>query len=136
MSIADEIFTEQKAIGLKRELITAWGKPLWAWELSVADRDAYEASRLDTSKPKKPKINFQGSKARLVVMCLRESDKEDAPLVFQASDAARLQRLGGKELDKVFTACAVICGIQVGDDEEESPAAKNSNAPSAVSSSA
>lgn len=135
--LADDIFAEQKAAGLKRKPIKAWGKDVWAWELCEADRSEFEASRIDYSKPKKPKINYRGNRGRLIVLALYESGADDAKRVFQEADGLKLLKFGGAEMDRVYLECARISGITAGeDDEEESAAAKNSVAPATDSSSA
>lgn len=116
MSIAEEIFAVGKV--LKRKPIKAWGKDLWIFELDGAGREEYEASRLDFSG-KKPKLNFKDTRAKLVGLSLRESDADDAPKVFQPAQVAQLSKLGGAELDRVYSACCVLSGISGGDDEED-----------------
>lgn len=129
MSIADEIFAEQKAKGLKRKPCKAWGKDLFVWELTAGERDAYEEGRV-VHKGKKMSLDLKGSRAKLVVAALRLSAEEGAERVFADEDIRKLQRLGGFELDRVYAEAAAISGIVAGEDDEEedSDAAKNSAA--------
>jgi len=116
MSLADDIFSEQQAAGLARKRIKAWGKDLWAWELHGAAAAEYEASRI-VQTGRKVKLNHKGLRGRLVQLSLRVSGEEDAALVFREEDIPRIEALGRKELDRVYTECCKIGGIDAGDDE-------------------
>lgn len=116
MSLADDIFEAAKV--LKRKPIKAWGKDVWAWELMADERDEFEAGRI-VQKGKKLVIDYKGSRAKLVVACLRVSGEDGALPVFMTDDLRRLRRVGGAELDRVYEECAKVSGIVAGDDEEE-----------------
>jgi hypothetical protein len=122
MSIAEEIF----AVGevLKREPVKAWQKDVFAWELTAAQRDEFESSRI-VHRGKQITLDLRGSRAKLVALSLRESGDDKAPLVFTQAMVERLGRVGGKELDRVYAVCAKLSGIAAGDDDEEPAAAKN-----------
>ncbi len=124
MSLADDIFSEQDASGLRNKPFTAWGKPVYVFELTAAESDEFEAGRVK-QQGKKMVLDFRGSKAKLVALCLRTGPEQDAPRVFSDDQVKRLQKIGRKELDRVYDECAAFNGITAGDDEDESPAAKN-----------
>lgn len=126
MSIADEILAEQQAKGLARKPVKAWGKDLWAWELTAAQKDVFEASRV-VHKGSKMTLDFKGSRARLVIASLRVSGDEGSLPVFTEEHFERLSNLGGIELDRVYMEAARVCGILAGDDGEsmEDAARKN-----------
>lgn len=131
MSIRDDILDSKD--DLRRKEVVAWGRKLWVWELTGAERDEFEAGRV-MQKGRKTILDFKGSRAKLVVASLRESGDPGAALVFQPDDVRRLQKKGGFELDKVYGAAAEISGITAGDDDEED-ALPTSGQPSVSSSS-
>ncbi len=136
MSLADDIFGKIDKDGLRRKPFKAWGKEVWIWELTAGQSDEFEAGRFK-QVGKKSIFDARGSRAKLVVLCLRNSGAEDAEAIFTEDHIRRLQKAGRKELDRIYEECAIFNGIAAGldDEDEETDAAKNSAAPAAGSSS-
>ncbi len=123
-TLAEEIFARREACFTK-EPIKAWGKDLWVWSLTGADRDAYEGARVSYDKEGKAKIDYLNTRAKLVILALRDSDKNDAKRVFHDLHAGQVGQLDAKTLDKIYSVACKLSGLRTGDEEE---AEKNSEA--------
>lgn len=110
------------------------GEQLLLQELSGADRDRYEASRMTVSFDAKGnadrKLNLANIRARLVVLSLVDADGKR---VLSDADAAWLGQASGLVLDRLFEVASRLSGI--GRDAEED-AEKNSEKASGGGSSA
>ncbi len=132
VSIAEEIFA-QRGDCFTKEKVYAWGKDLWVWSLTGAERDAYEGARVSYDKEGKAKIDYVNTRAKLVVLAVRDSDKADAKRVFHDLHVAQVGALDAKTLDKIYVVACRLSGLRTGDEED---AEKNSEtAPAGGSSS-
>ena len=128
MSFRDKILNENTHpdAGLARQTVTAFGHSLWMWELNGAQRDNFEAARIQM-KGKQMNLNLKGSRAKLIILALREGGTDGAPRIFQDSDLDALNKKSAAELDRLYEIAAKLSGLSAADDED--PDAKKKSCP-------
>ena len=90
--------------------VPEWGGKLLVRSLSGAERDAYELS-IVVIKGTKTSLDMSNMRARLVSMSVID-DKKTRKRVFSDRDVTKLGNKSGKALDRVFTACQKISGLE------------------------
>lgn len=120
MGLRDELLADSD--DLQREPIRAFGRDLWVWELTGEQRDEYEQSRYKFGKDGRAKLDLRNTRAKLVVMALRDSGEKGAKRLFIDGDEAFVGKKSGKELERIFAAASKLSGLR---DGEESDAKKN-----------
>ena len=90
--------------------VPEWGGTMLVQSLSGAERDAYELSIVKI-KGKKTSLDMSNMRARLVSMSVVDGEKT-RKRVFSDRDVTKLGNKSGKALDRVFSACQKISGLE------------------------
>ncbi len=100
---------------LPRELVNVpeWGGSVWIRCLTAAERDAFEASMLNTES--KGAIRMANVRAKLVC---RAACNEDGSRIFLDADADKLGRKSAAAMDRLFSVAQRLSGMSAKDVEE------------------
>ena len=127
-----------KKVTLKREKTTLMDEDIWVWELGAKQRDQYEQSRWTVDKKGKPKVDMANTRAKLLVLCCRESGEDGASKVFVEDDEHFIGGMPAGEVDRVFEIAMQLSGLKAVDDDDEEkkslPTEKSSSADSPTTS--
>lgn len=95
-------------------LVAEWNKKVRLKMMSAAERDAFEASTIDT-KGGKNRPNIANLRARLVSRCLVNAEGDT---IFKSGDVERLGRKSARAIDFLFQKCQELNGFTEADIEE------------------
>ena len=90
--------------------VPEWGGIMLVQSLSGAERDAYELSII-VIKGKKTSLDMKNMRARLVAMSVIDGETT-RNRVFSDRDVTKLGNKSGKALDRVFSVCQRISGLE------------------------
>lgn len=111
----DEIL---KAEDRKHEIVSVpeWGGDVRLRTLTARERDAFEASTVETNKKGQQRQNLVNLRARLVSLCLVDADGNR--LFPETSDVHLLGDKSALALQRVFDKCTDMNGLSDSDVEE------------------
>ena len=90
--------------------VPEWGGIVLVRSLSGAERDAYELS-IVVITGKKTSLDMKNMRARLVSMSIIDGEKT-RKRVFSDRDVTKLGNKSGKALDRVYSVCNRISGLE------------------------
>lgn len=99
---------------LPMEVVEAWGETFYIRTMTGAERDAWEASIVDTSG-KRPKAQLENVRAKLVVRCAVD---EDGNRIFRDKDAEALGGKSSRIVGELYDTAARLNGITEDEVEE------------------
>jgi hypothetical protein len=94
--------------------VPEWGGSVRLRMLTAKERDAFEASTVET-RGNKMKQNLANIRARLVALCIVD---EDGKRVFDSGDVSRLGEKSAAALQRLFMKCNELNGLSDEDVEE------------------
>jgi len=102
---------------LPRELVSVpeWGGEVYVRCMTGEERDAWEASVVDTSGAGKAKPKLENLRAKLVARTVVD---EDGNRLFSDLDVAVLGRKSAAAMDRLYTVAAKLSKISKSDEEE------------------
>lgn len=112
--LSREQILEAKDLTYRELSVPEWGGDVRIKMLTGAERDEFESSTVEM-KGNKPTQNLKNLRARLVLLCLVDSD--GAPMLSR-SDVGRLGQKSAAALERVFQACMDHNGMSDKDIEE------------------
>jgi hypothetical protein len=121
MVLTRETILARTELGRQEVPVPEWGGSVYVREISGRDRDRFEASLVDKSKPEM----FDNARARFVAIVA--CDAAGKPL-FSDADVAQLGELSAAALDRIFDAGRKLNGMlaeaeDVRKNSESTPAA-------------
>jgi hypothetical protein len=107
--------------------VPEWGGWVRIQELSGADRDAYEASIVGTTRNRKGtmELDLSNARARMVTRALID---EHGQRLYKDNEAYQLGQRGAAGLNRVYDRVREISGITTDDEKELEDLAGNSKA--------
>lgn len=112
--LSREQILESNDIETRDVEVPEWGGSVRIRMLSGRDRDAFEASTVETKGNKRVQ-NLENLRARLVALCVVD---ENGALLFSKKDVHHLGLKSAAALDRVFSACRELNGMTEADIEE------------------
>ena len=105
-----------KKCSLKEEVLKVpeWGGDVTVRELTGSERDAWEASILNSSG-EQDESSMTNARAKLCVRCLVD---EEGQLLFSQDDVDQVGELSGSALSRIFNVASRLSGLRPGDIEE------------------
>ena len=87
---------------LERLEVPEWDATIWIKELTLGERDAFEAQQIVREQDGTMRMETRGLKARLIIMCACDENGEQ---VFSPDDEDTLNQLGAATMERVFSTC-------------------------------
>lgn len=96
------------------EEVPEWGGSVRLWQLTVADRDAFEESISKLKPSGQAEIIRENFRAKLVARCLGD---EEGNRLFSDKEIMQLGKKSAKVVDRLFVICQQINGMSEEDQE-------------------
>lgn len=103
-----------------------WDVTVWLRELTLGERDEFEALQMKRGEDGSITMETRGLKARLIILCACE---EDGSPIFTMEDEALVNGLGAATMETIFAACQRINRMRK--EDVDSPLASKRNDDSA-----
>lgn len=104
-----------KPTAMERLDVPEWDATVWIKELTLKERDAFEADQIVREEDGSMRMETKGLKARLIILCACDEDGEK---VFSPEDEDALNELGAAAIERVFAVCQRVNKMRKADAAE------------------
>lgn len=112
--LTKEQILQAQDLEYRDEEVPKWGGSVRLWQLTVADRDAFEESISKLKPSGQAEIIRENFRAKLVARCLGD---EDGNRLFSDKEIMQLGKKSAKVVDRLFVICQQINGMSEEDQE-------------------